>query len=111
MSKMPVLFVGHGSPMNAIEDNDYSGAWRRIAERIPRPRVILSVSAHWYTHGTRIMNEENPRTIYDMYGFPEELYKVTYNTSGSPATAKIARELISRKTKYDNSWGLDHGTW
>ena len=69
MSRMPVLFVGHGSPMNAIEDNEYSRAWRKIGERMPRPEAIISISAHWYTHGTRIMNDENPRTIYDMYGF------------------------------------------
>ena len=66
MSKMPVLFVGHGSPMNAISDNQYSRNWKRIAENIPRPEVILSVSAHWYTHGTRIMSNKNPKTIYDM---------------------------------------------
>lgn len=111
MSKMPVIFVGHGSPMNAIEDNDYSRTWRKISERIPKPEVILSVSAHWYTSGTRIMNEENPRTIHDMYGFPKELYEITYNTAGSPGIAKLAKELISRETKYDNSWGIDHGTW
>jgi len=111
MSKMPVLFVGHGSPMNAIEDNDYSRTWREIAQRIPRPEVILSISAHWYTYGTRIMNEEKPRTVYDMYGFPDELYKVSYNTVGAPEVAKLCKELISRETKYDNSWGIDHGTW
>ena len=111
MSKMPLLFVGHGSPMNAIEDNDYTRTWRGIAERIPRPEVILSVSAHWFTNGTKIMNEEYPKTIYDMYGFPQELYEVTYNTPGSPDIAKYCRELISRETKFDNSWGIDHGTW
>jgi len=111
MPKMPVLFVGHGSPMNAIEDNDYSRVWREIAEIIPKPEVILSISAHWYTHGTRIMNGENPKTIYDMYGFPEELYKVTYNTTGSPGIAKVVKGLISSETEYDNSWGIDHGTW
>ncbi|HOS68478.1 MAG TPA: 4,5-DOPA dioxygenase extradiol [Bacillota bacterium] len=111
MSKMPVLFVGHGSPMNAIEDNNYSRNWRNLAERIPKPGTILSVSAHWYTHGTRVMNEENPKTIYDMYGFPEELYEVLYDPAGSPGIAKAAKELISRETKYDNSWGIDHGTW
>ena len=111
MSKMPALFVGHGSPMNAIEDNQYTGTWTSIAERIPKPEVILSISAHWFTKGTKIMNEENPKTIYDMYGFPKELYDVSYNTAGSPGFAKISRDLISRETKYDNSWGIDHGTW
>ena len=111
MSKMPVVFMGHGSPMNAIEDNDYSRTWRSIAERIPKPEVIISISAHWFTKGTKIMNEEAPRTIYDMYGFPKELYEVVYNSPGSPSVAKISKELISKKTEYDNSWGIDHGTW
>jgi len=111
MSKMPVLFVGHGSPMNAIEDNDYSRTWRNIAERIPKPEVILSVSAHWYTKGTRIMNEEKPKTIHDFYGFPRKLYEVTYDAPGSPQIAKVVKDLISRETVYDNSWGIDHGTW
>ncbi|MFA7636853.1 MAG: 4,5-DOPA dioxygenase extradiol [Monoglobales bacterium] len=111
MSKMPALFVGHGSPMNAIEDNGYTRTWKSIAERITKPEAILSVSAHWFTNGTRIMNEENPRTIYDMYGFPKELYEVTYNTAGSPEIAEIVKSLISRETKFDNSWGIDHGTW
>lgn len=111
MSKMPVLFVGHGSPMNAIEDNQYSRTWRSISARIPKPEAILSISAHWYTKGTKIMNEENPKTIYDMYGFPRELYEVTYNTEGSPGFAEISKNLISKESKYDNSWGIDHGTW
>ena len=111
MKKMPILFVGHGSPMNAIEDNQYTKTWRDIAKRIPKPKVILSISAHWYTDGTRIMNEENPKTIHDMYGFPKELYEVQYNTAGAPDIASIARSLISRETRYDNSWGIDHGTW
>lgn len=109
--KMPVLFVGHGSPMNAIEDNQYTRAWRELGERIPRPAAILSVSAHWYTRGTRIMNEENPQTIYDMYGFPQELYEITYNTPGSPTIATAVGDLISRETVFDHSWGIDHGTW
>lgn len=111
MSRMPVLFVGHGSPMNAIEDNEYSRTWRKIAGLIPKPKTILSVSAHWYTRGTKIMNGEHPKTIYDMYGFPEELYQVTYNAPGSADVAETARKLISRETAYDNSWDLDHGTW
>ncbi len=111
MSKMPTIFVGHGSPMNAIEDNEYSRTWREIAERIPKPDVILSISAHWYTKGTKIMNGESPRTVYDMYGFPKELYEVIYNPPGSPGIAKLSKELISKETEYDNSWGIDHGTW
>lgn len=111
MSKMPVIFVGHGSPMNAIEDNEYSRTWRDIAKRIPKPEVIISISAHWFTKGTKIMNEEAPKTIYDMYGFPRELYEVKYNSPGSPDFAKKAKELISKETEYDNSWGIDHGTW
>ena len=111
MTRMPVIFVGHGSPMNAIEDNDYSRTWQSLAKRIPRPEVILSISAHWYTKGTKIMNEEKPETIYDMYGFPKELYEIVYNSPGSPSTAKIVKDMISKETEYDNSWGIDHGTW
>lgn len=111
MTKMPVVFVGHGSPMNAIEDNTYTRTWRALGERIARPAAILCFSAHWFTQGTRIMNGENPKTVYDMYGFPEELYKITYNTPGSPLFAKKAAELISRETVFDTSWGIDHGTW
>lgn len=111
MPKMPVVFVGHGSPMNAIEDNKYSRSWRSMVEQIPKPEVIISLSAHWYTKGTKIMNEEAPETIYDMYGFPKELYEVTYNTAGSPGFARVSKDLISRTTNFDNSWGIDHGTW
>lgn len=111
MPKLPVVFVGHGSPMNAIEDNSYTRAWREIAGRIPRPEAILSVSAHWYTKGTRIMGEEKPRTIHDMYGFPRKLYEIFYNAPGSPGMADAAKALISKETAYDSSWGIDHGTW
>ena len=111
MSKMPVLFVGHGSPMNAIEDNVYSKTWREIGERIPKPKAIISISAHWFTNGTKVMNEEQPRTVYDMYGFPKELYEVKYDPPGSINLAKIAKELITKESEYDNSWGIDHGTW
>lgn len=111
MSRMPVLFVGHGSPMNAIEENKYSRAWHSITSRIPKPEAIVSFSAHWFTKGTKIMNEAHPRTVYDMYGFPKELYEVVYDCPGSPHIAKLAASLISRKTEYDNSWGIDHGTW
>ncbi len=111
MPKMPVLFVGHGSPMNAIEDNDFSKNWRSLAERIPKPEAIISFSAHWFTDGTKIMNQEKPETIYDMYGFPKELYEVVYDSPGAPDLAKLSKELISKETEFDNSWGIDHGTW
>jgi 4,5-DOPA dioxygenase extradiol len=111
MSKMPVLFIGHGSPMNAIEDNVYTQNWREIAAKIPRPAAILSVSAHWFTAGTRLNDDLRPQTIYDMYGFPRELYEVVYQPAGAPELAHLTKELIDRKTQIDNSWGIDHGTW
>ncbi|NLJ91274.1 MAG: 4,5-DOPA dioxygenase extradiol [Clostridiales bacterium] len=111
MKMMPVIFVGHGSPMNAIEDNEYTKTWRSLGERLPRPEAIVSISAHWYTKGTKIMNEESPKTIYDMYGFPKELYEIIYDSPGSPKLAGATKELISKETEYDNSWGIDHGTW
>ena len=99
--------------MNAIEDNDYSRTWRDIAVRIPKPEVIISVSAHWFTKGTKIMNGEAPETIYDMYCFPKKLYEVVYDPPGSPGIAKITKELISKETEYDNSWELtmEHGRY
>jgi len=109
--KMPVLFVGHGSPMNAIEDNEFTRIWAKIATLFPKPKAILAVSAHWYTNGTRIDDEENPKMIYDMYGFPEELYKVVYDADGAPEFAKMTKDLIKREVTIDRSWGLDHGTW
>lgn len=111
VEKMPALFIGHGSPMNAIEDNEYTRNWEKIAHKIPKPKAILSVSAHWYTKDTRVMDEATPRMIYDMYGFPDELYKVVYNTKGAPALATLTKELIRKDIKIDNSWGYDHGTW
>lgn len=111
MAKMPVLFVGHGSPMNAIEDNNYTKGWVEIAKRIPKPKAIIAISAHWYTKGTKVMDEESPKTIYDMYGFPKELYDIVYGVSGNPALARRAQELITAPSVADNSWGIDHGTW
>jgi len=108
---MPVLFVGHGSPMNAIEDNEYSKTWKELSKRIDKPKAILSISAHWFTNGTKIMNNERPETIYDMYGFPKELYEITYNVEGSPHFAESSKKLISKESRYDSSWGIDHGTW
>lgn len=111
MIKMPVLFLGHGSPMNAIEDNMFTKNWKNIVTEIEKPKAILSISAHWFTNGTKILNSEYPKTIYDMYGFPPELYKIIYKSPGSPEFAKITKNLIKSETESDNNWGYDHGTW
>lgn len=111
MVKMPVLFIGHGSPMNALKDNQYTDNWITIARQIPRPEAILFISAHWYTHGSRITDEAHPRMVYDMYGFPEELYRIEYKAAGAPALAHEVKSLIQRDAAIDNSWGLDHGAW
>ncbi len=109
MEKLPVVFVGHGSPMNAIEDNLYSRRWQQLGAELPRPQAILCVSAHWFTAGTRVTDAPKLKMIYDMYGFPEELYRVQYPAPGSPRFAGVARELLS--AQIDNGWGLDHGSW
>lgn len=111
MNHMPALFIGHGSPMNAIEDNSFVREWQALGERLPQPEAILSISAHWYTEGTKIMDEESPKTIYDMYGFPDKLYKIVYAAKGSPVLAHKTTSLINRPVETDNSWGYDHGTW
>lgn len=111
MTRMPVVFIGHGTPMNAIEDNEFTRSWKEIAKRIPTPKAILSLSAHWFTKGTKIMNDEAPRTIHDMYGFPKELYEILYHCPGATKIAKLSKEMITEETEYDNSWGIDHGTW
>ncbi|WP_131918314.1 4,5-DOPA dioxygenase extradiol [Heliophilum fasciatum] len=108
---MPTLFIGHGSPMNAIEENRYTLNWMKAAVRMPKPEAILAISAHWYTIGTRIMDEAVPRMIYDMYGYPERVYRVSYQPKGAPEFAHLTQDLLKRDVKIDNSWGLDHGTW
>lgn len=110
-NKMPALFVGHGSPMNAIEDNEYAKTWARIGKEIKRPDAILSVSAHWNTIGIRIMDTPSPMQIFDIYGFPEDLYKVEYSAKGSPDTAAMVLDQIGPLVRIDNTWGIDHGTW
>lgn len=110
-SRMPVLFIGHGSPMNAIEDNEYTRNWIKVADEIPKPKAILSISAHWYTNGTRIMDNYNPRMVYDMYGFPKELYEIVYGAKGAPELSHETKNLIKKEVYIDNSWGYDHGTW
>jgi 4,5-DOPA dioxygenase extradiol len=111
MNKMPVLFIGHGSPMNVIEDNQYTDNWEAVAKRLPKPKAILCISAHWYTHGTRVNTEKTPRTIYDMYGFPKPLYEIVYPAQGDPELAKRVSELLGERAKVDNQWGFDHGSW
>jgi 4,5-DOPA dioxygenase extradiol len=109
---MPVLFVGHGSPLNAIEETPFAAAWLEEAGRIPRPKAILCVSAHWETNGARVTVMSRPRTIHDFSGFPEELYRVQYPAPGSPELAERVRELAgAEEVAADESWGLDHGTW
>ncbi|SEW22901.1 4,5-DOPA-extradiol-dioxygenase [[Clostridium] fimetarium] len=108
---MPVIFIGHGSPMNAIEENEYTKGWKEIADNIPQPKVILSISAHWVTDGTKVSTVENPKTIHDFYGFPKELYDVEYKAKGSLESAIKTIELLDGIARADDSWGLDHGTW
>jgi 4,5-DOPA dioxygenase extradiol len=110
--RMPVLFIGHGNPMNALERNEYTDAWRRIGADLPRPQAILSVSAHWYTPGARVTAQERPRTIHDFGGFPRPLFEVEYPAPGSPALARRVRDLLAPvPVAFDERWGLDHGTW
>lgn len=109
--RMPVLFVGHGSPMNAIENNDFTRGWALIGGEIPKPRAILCISAHWETEGTRVSTLENPETIHDFYGFPKPLFDVQYPAKGSPELARETLELLGNLAAGDNSWGIDHGAW
>lgn len=110
-SKMPVFFVGHGSPMNALEDNSYTRSWRAMGKSvIEKPNAILVVSAHWLTQGTFVSTNPSPETIYDFGGFPPELYKQTYPALGSPEFAKQVMKLVP-EIKEDKEWGLDHGAW
>ena len=109
---MPVVFFGHGSPMNTLDRNQYTEAWRRIGEAIPKPKAILCVSAHWYTEGTAVTAMSHPRTIHDFYGFPQALFEVQYPAPGDPSLASRVRQLLApAEVRMDQSWGLDHGTW
>ncbi|HVO44084.1 MAG TPA: 4,5-DOPA dioxygenase extradiol [Aggregatilineales bacterium] len=110
--KMPVLFVGHGSPTNAIEDNEFSRAWAEAASKLPRPRAVLCISAHWETVGTHVTSVDKPETIHDFYGFPRVLYEMQYPAPGSPALAHVTQETLhNTAARLDAEWGLDHGAW
>ena len=106
---MPVLFVGHGSPMNAIEHNAFTESLSGLAARVPRPKAVCVVSAHWATDGTHVMASAQPKTIHDFYGFPKELYQVEYPAPGAPREAERLAE--DPKISSDDHWGLDHGSW
>lgn len=108
----PLFFIGHGSPMNAIEDNEFTKGWKKQAESLEKPKAILCISAHWETEGTQITAMKNPQTIHDFGGFPEELFNTQYPAPGSPEHAKQIIENIKKTTvAEDHNWGLDHGTW
>lgn len=109
--RMPVLFVGHGSPMNIIEDNEWSRGFNALRGLLPKPAAILCVSAHWYVPGTLLTADDNPATIHDFYGFPEELYSLDYKAPGSPGLARGAAKLLGQSAVLSNEWGLDHGCW
>jgi 4,5-DOPA dioxygenase extradiol len=112
VKRMPALFIGHGSPMNAIEQNVFHQEWQRLGRELPKPKAILCVSAHWMTPGTRVTAMELPKTIYDFYGFPQALYDAKYPAPGAPKLAQQTADLVtSAKVMQDLDWGLDHGTW
>jgi len=109
---MPVLFVGHGSPMNAIEDNEFSKGWKAIAKTLPKPKAILCISAHWETKGTFVTAMEHPRTIHDFGGFPRALFDVQYPAQGSKWLADETKNIITQtEVAMDEAWGFDHGCW
>jgi len=109
---MPVLFVGHGSPMNAIEDNAFHRSWSELGRQLPRPRAILCISAHWQTPGVFVTGSRQPETIYDFYGFPQALFDVRYPSPGDPALARRIADLLTHEhADVDTTRGLDHGAW
>jgi 4,5-DOPA dioxygenase extradiol len=110
--RMPVLFVGHGSPMYAIEENEFVQTWRKLGEELPVPEAIIAISAHWETRGTHVTAMKHPDTIHDFGGFPQELYNIQYPAPGNPDLAKeTVRHITGTQVLADEKWGLDHGTW
>jgi 4,5-DOPA dioxygenase extradiol len=110
--RLPAIFFGHGNPMNALGNNEYARAWAALGARLPRPRAVLCISAHWYLPQLAVTAMTAPRTIHDFGGFPRELFAVQYPAPGDPALANEVRELLSPlEVALDQSWGLDHGTW
>ncbi|MDY5787063.1 class III extradiol ring-cleavage dioxygenase [Veillonella caviae] len=115
MKRMPVIFAGHGSPMLAIEDSEQTRGLQQIGKEIlqnyGKPKAILAISAHWYTKGTFIQSTPEPKQIYDMYGFPDELYKITYPVKGYMPLTKAVQSRLGNTVSIDDSWGIDHGIW
>ncbi len=110
--RFPVLFVGHGSPANALEDNEFTRAWIAEGKKLPKPNAVLCISAHWFTDGTFVNGSAQPETIHDFYGFSPELYNIQYDCPGAPEVAKQVQKLVTKtKVQWDEDWGLDHGCW
>jgi 4,5-DOPA dioxygenase extradiol len=110
--RMPAIFVGHGSPMNALDENAYTAVWRQLGAKLPRPRAILAISAHWTTHGTSVTAMASPPTIHDFGGFPQALFDIRYPAPGDPALAARVQALLAPlPVQLDQDWGLDHGVW
>jgi 4,5-DOPA dioxygenase extradiol len=110
--RMPVLFIGHGSPMNVMLQNDFTGSLNELGATLPRPKAVLVVSAHWLTRGTFVTCESDPKQIYDFYGFPPELYRVRYRPTGSPEHARLVTRAVKKASvRCETEWGLDHASW